>query len=249
MGERTCIKCRGTGYVLSIINGEIYAKECDCGIVKRSIMDGKLKSAGIPEQFSGLSVEDFQVDVYRLAQSMDVATSAKKIAKSFVDKYESVKGRGKGFYFFSETPGSGKTRLAVSIGNDLIKHYGEYVRFTTGGDLMSTIRSTWEKSGEETKLLSQLSLVPVLILDDIGAENPSGWVQEKMHKILDERMRANRITFFTSNYGIDALPYDSRIRDRIRAMAMPFPFPKESVRSNLSQVENEEFLSELLQTG
>ena len=46
---------------------------------------------------------------------------AKIIAKRYVEQFEEIQETGKGLYFYSSVKGSGKTRLAVSIANDLIR--------------------------------------------------------------------------------------------------------------------------------
>jgi DNA replication protein DnaC len=41
---------------------------------------------------------------------------------------------------------------------------------------------------------------PFLVLDDLGAERPTDWVEETMNLIVNTRYNEKRITLFTSNY-------------------------------------------------
>lgn len=53
----------------------------------------------------------------------------------------------------------------------------------------------------------------IVILDDIGAEKPSEWVQEQLYALIDLRYRMQRSTFFTTNCTLKQL--ESQIGSRI----------------------------------
>ena len=86
----------------------------------------------------------------------------------------------------------------------------------------------------------------ILLLDDIGAERPTEWAGEVFYNILNRRMAARKITFFTSNLKMEELPYHGRLLARIDKMAMPVKFPEESVRRQMSRQENEEMMKFLM---
>lgn len=86
----------------------------------------------------------------------------------------------------------------------------------------------------------------MLVIDDIGVERPSAWVNEKFYEIINGRMVEMRITFFTSNCEIENLLLDERIKNRIIKMALPVPFPEESVRTLLARAEKSELYKVLL---
>ena len=55
---------------------------------------------------------------------------------------------------------------------------------------------------------------PVLILDDLGMENLSGWARERLAQILNYRYSANLATVITAtNPDMESL--DTRLRSRI----------------------------------
>jgi DNA replication protein DnaC len=55
--------------------------------------------------------------------------------------------------------------------------------------------------------------VPLLILDDLGAENPSSWALEKLFQLLNHRYSHRLPTVITTNANLDRL--DPRIRSRL----------------------------------
>jgi DNA replication protein DnaC len=52
-------------------------------------------------------------------------------------------------------------------------------------------------------------------------------------------MSAKRVTIFTSNCQIEDLRHDDRIINRIQKMALPVPFPEQSIRAELAAKEAE----------
>ncbi len=217
-------------------------------------MERMLRFAAIPKEFEGLTVDSFRTDCYSTPRGRELAKTAKLIAKRYVEHYSEIRASGKGLYFYSDVKGSGKTRLAVSIANDLVTTAGESAKFATTIQILDQIKSTWGKQKEdeanqirtEEKLTRDIISVPVLILDDIGVEQPRDWINERFYSILNGRMIEKRITIFTSNSRIEDLKIDDRIVNRIEKMALPVEFPAESVRTALARKENSDILRRLL---
>ena len=109
---------------------------------------------------------------------------------------------GKGLYL-SGSFGSGKTYLIAALFNDLAKrninsalvYYPELLR-----SLKSSFGSDYEDKFEFIKK------VPLLLLDDIGAENTTSWSRDEvLGPILQYRMEEDLPTFFTSNLTLEEL--------------------------------------------
>ena len=64
------------------------------------------------------------------------------------------------------------------------------------------IRSTYDSSTKTTELevLRPVMKADLLVLDDLGAERLSEWVEETMNLIVNTRYNERRLTIFTSNY-------------------------------------------------
>lgn len=250
-----CPKCRDTGW--EEVKGEndyTFMRECSCGLLQRQKMDRKLKFAAIPKEFQNQTVESFMTDCYSTPQNRERAQMAKIIAKRYVEQFEEIQETGKGLYFYSSVKGSGKTRLAVSIANDLIRQKMISAKFATTLQILDQIKATWgeikkagqEDGGSEQQLINDIISVPVLVIDDIGAENVKDWVNERFYNILNGRMIEKRITIFTSNCRIEDLKLDERIVNRIIKIALPIEFPAESIRVSLAGKENSDLLDRLL---
>jgi DNA replication protein DnaC len=55
--------------------------------------------------------------------------------------------------------------------------------------------------------------VPLLVLDDIGVENSTAWVQEKLDTIVDYRLMHKLALVVTTNLSLDKL--STRIASRL----------------------------------
>jgi len=227
---------------------------CRCDCYKLIIMQRQMKFAEIPVEFCNLKVSDFDTQIYTTAKNRQIAETVKKIAIGYVKEFLQEKAIGKGLYLYSDTNGSGKTRMAISIGNALIKQYIQSVKFTTTINLLNEIKTTFNKDsndittegGSFSALLDAAKTVEVLILDDIGTERPTAWVGEVFYAILNDRMDAKMVTLFTSNCRVEDLQHEKKIISRIARMAMPVKFPEESIRASLAKQENETVLKMLL---
>ena len=153
-----------------------------------------------------------------------------KYFKEFMDSYLKDK-KGKGLYL-SGSFGSGKTYLVAALFNELAKknissalvYYPELLR-----SLISSFGSDYEEKFDFIKT------VPLLLLDDIGAENTTSWSRDEvLGPILQYRMEEELPTFFTSNLTLSELEASlsitnsgtekvkaKRIIERIKQLTVP----------------------------
>lgn len=219
------------------------------------VLENKLQFASIPKEFKGYTVESFDLSLYQSAEAREKAEMAKVLCTNYVNDFLNIRESGKGLYMYSHVKGSGKTRMAASIANDIVTKYRISAKFATTIQILDEIKKTWSDTGDEKspeqklteqRFLQEIIEVPVLVLDDIGVEKMSPWVNEKFYNILNGRMIQKQITIFTSNCVIEQLMFDERIINRILKMALPVPFPDESVRASLAKAENKSFYISLL---
>jgi DNA replication protein DnaC len=62
-------------------------------------------------------------------------------------------------------------------------------------------------------MFEQLRTIPLLILDDLGAESPTPWANEKLYQLFNHRYTHRLPTVITTNVELDRL--DPRIRSRL----------------------------------
>ena len=118
---------------------------------------------------------------------------------------------------FEGTYGSGKTHLAAAIGNERLEH-GEMVLFITAPDLLDHLRGSYGRDAEMSynETFARVRSADLLILDDLGVENPSEWSKEKLFQLLNHRYSERLPTVITTNTDIDRL--DPRLRSRMLDM-------------------------------
>lgn len=249
-------KCDGTGWIwikdwskrTSKIPEEIdeWQEQCDCyeQRMKQSEIDKKLDLASIPLIYKDATVNSFDINLYESSGNVEIATIAKKAASNFVANYESLKGLGKGLYLFSETKGSGKTRLISSIANALMKVHAVDLAFIKANDLLSQIRKTFGDNAttSESEIIKIFREVEVLVIDDIAVEKPSEFAERIFFDITDYRLEHKKTTLFTSNKTIAELKkvyVEGRVQSRIQKMCIEIYMPEESIRDQEADSENE----------
>ncbi|WP_312448236.1 ATP-binding protein [Lacrimispora sp.] len=243
----TCPKCKGTGWVFYTgDDGLEYGKQCDCW--GKMVTSRRLKFAELPEAFKDVKLENFNLSIYREIDSRNLIAVAAKTVKYYLDNFDEMKSQGMGLYLYSETKGSGKTRMAVGIANALLK--GHQVKFAGSTTIIKEIKRTWNKKpsedGEtESQLLDSLAAVEILIIDDFGTETPAGWINDKFYQIINDRYVGRKVTIFTSNAALDRLNYDDRITNRIKERTYQIAFPEESVRDYIAEKNNQELINNL----
>lgn len=242
-----CPICEGREWILKIKDGVEIAVPCKCR--EKAVMSRRLRFADIPEAFRGMDLRSFRMDVYRKQESKKMVSDACKIIKTYLDDFESQKERGMGLYIWSRTKGSGKTRIAAGIANELMKRYT--VKFAVSLTILQEIKNTWRRdaAGSESQLLDALSTTDILIIDDFGVEAPAAWINDKMYQIINERYINQKVTIYTSNDPLDKLSYDDRITNRIKERTYQIAFPEESVRDHIAERMQEEIIEKVIASG
>ena len=242
-----CPICEGREWILKIKDGVEIAVPCKCR--EKAVMSRRLRFADIPEAFRGMDLRSFRMDVYRKQESKKMVSDACKIIKTYLDDFESQKERGMGLYIWSRTKGSGKTRIAAGIANELMKRYT--VKFAVSLTILQEIKNTWRRDTEysENQLLDALYTTDILVIDDFGVERPADWINDKMYQIINERYINKKVTIFTSNDPLDKLSYDDRITNRIKERTYQIAFPEESVRDHIAERMQEEIIEKVIASG
>ena len=124
-----------------------------------------------------------------------------KYFKEFTDKYkkgERVKG-----LFLTGSFGSGKTYMIASLFNELSK-IGIKSTIVYYPEFLISLKASFKDDFEER--FDYVRKSPILLIDDIGAENCSGWNRDEiLSPILQYRMDEHLPTFFTSNCNLKEL--------------------------------------------
>ena len=118
--------------------------------------------------------------------------------------------------------GVGKTGLATSYARHFIDAGYGAVQFYMLPQMLATLKDTYNRKREEddhlpteAELITFWSKVPLLVLDDMGAEqvSGSGWVEDRLYQIIGQRHADLKPILVTSNHSPTDL--GRRIGDRI----------------------------------
>lgn len=156
-----------------------------------------LDYSNLGERFFEKTFESYQVNNNNI--------KAFDTAKRFIQNFETASTRGTGIIFYGSY-GVGKTHLACSIANELIK-LQKSVIFGSTIKLFGIIKKSYnnEIEADESKIISEFVNCDVLIIDDLGKEKPSEWVLEKLYYIINERYEHNKPIIITTNFSENQL--------------------------------------------
>jgi DNA replication protein DnaC len=103
---------------------------------------------------------------------------------------------------FMGPPGIGKTHLAVGIIKRLMREKSVECLFRTFPELLKEIQNSYNPrtQASELSLLTPVLDTEVLVLDELGGQNPSSWVRDTVGYILNYRYNENRVTILTTNF-------------------------------------------------
>ena len=126
-----------------------------------------------------------------------------KWIKEFITKYETG-NINKGLYLNGNF-GCGKTYLLSAMLNELAKK-GHKVAIVYYPEFLRSLKESFGVEDEYRKKFNYIKKVPLLLLDDIGAEIVTEWNRDEvLGTILQYRMEESLPTFFTSNLTIEEL--------------------------------------------
>lgn len=180
-----CPDCGGTGW--EFVEGK-GVKPCPCKGATR--IQQLLSQSRIPLFFADKTLDDFEA--YNISLRRAVMNS-----KKFIDEFPLVDS---GLLYVGK-PGVGKTHLALAVLKEIIKK-GFSGLFYDFRDLLKEIQDSYNPNTHtsELKILTPVFQSDLLVLDELGANKPTAWVQETITHIITKRYNDKKTTIFSSNY-------------------------------------------------
>ena len=213
LGDPNCPICGGIGF---IIKGGNDAPDsgvlvpCQCRI-KRFENQGK-KAKTIGANLSGY--EQMTFDTFRTEGRGALREEQKTNLEYAFKRARDFAENPDGWLFFTGRYGTGKTHLAAAIANDTLDRGGEVI-FQPVPDLLDQLRMTYGSTTETFEdRFERIRTIGLLVLDDLGAQSPTAWAEEKLYQIVNFRYVNKLPTVITSN--VNPRDMDGRIASRLK---------------------------------
>jgi DNA replication protein DnaC len=186
-----CPICDDTGWKAVLADGVRRVERCDCWRERATAK--ALADANIPPQYRRCDLDNFNT-------CNDSHVRAVGRARAFAEAFPVV---DKGLMFLGPS-GLGKTHLAVAIVKRVIARTGARALFRPMGSLLRQIRDTYNPvvRSSERQVIQPVMDAELLVLDDLGRERPTDWVEETLTLIIDTRYNDRRPTIITTNYAL-----------------------------------------------
>jgi len=154
-----------------------------------------LKNSGLPARYHKMSFET--------AQGL-VDDKALQVVRKYAEEFIAKRGHNKGL-FITGSVGTGKTGLAASLMHVLMRA-GIPCIFGSVVKLLGRIKQTYgEDCVDEQQVINDLCTVPLLVVDDLGKEKVSPWVQQVLFEVIDTRYSELRPFVVTTNFTLTEL--------------------------------------------
>ncbi len=166
-----------------------------------------------------------------------------QIVKNYADNFKLMFEQGEGLLLYGDV-GNGKTYAAACVVNDLINK-GVPCLMTNFARLINTLQGMYEGKQEYIDSLNDYKL---LVIDDLGIERKTDFMDEQVFSILDARYQSGLPLIITTNLTNDELkhPADrakSRIYDRLLERCHPVEVTgaskrKANLKNNFQKIQD-----------
>jgi len=212
-GDPNCPHCHGVGY----LRADVPLGHPDFGKLEVCVCRRANITHAVREHLFALShldeLKDLTFETFKPRGRKGIGELH---ARSIEDAYSIARNYAQslnGWLLLQGNYGCGKTHLAAAIANFAVG-IGVPTLFLTVPDLLDTLRFAYDS--EETTFeerFDEIRNAKLLVLDDFGTQNATGWAQEKLFQIINYRYINKLSTVVTTNLSLDEI--DARISSRL----------------------------------
>ena len=158
----------------------------------------RLIASGITPRFVSSTFENYKADTGSGAERVRVKCQA------YADQFETHYADGRSL-ILSGNVGTGKTHLASSIVQTVIRKHGAEALIVSVSELVRVAKGTMSKGATDTDrdVIEELANVDLLVIDEIGAQKGSDYELGLMHEVIDRRYQLVVPTVVVSNLPVD----------------------------------------------
>lgn len=188
-----CPLCSGTGWRQDESQAAAVVP-CECRA--RTRLARALAAAQIPRRYSNCGFPDFDLRS-ESGQKNQSLWNAFRIVQSYCDAYPQVEGKG---LLLTGNNGVGKTHLIVALLKGLIEKGADGL-FLDYQELLKRIQTSYDPAARtaEHRIIRPVLDAEILVIDDLGANRPTEWVEDTVHYILNNRYNEKKPTLLTAN--------------------------------------------------
>ncbi len=230
--EDRCPICDGTGWVSKNAKvgepdfGELFPCPCRKEELERARMQHLQRYSGLSkDMLNRMTFEQFTVN------RSDVDAEGRTYLQAAYTAAATFAAQPEGWLLITGAHGNGKTHLAVAVVNQCIKR-GHLSHYAFVPDLLDYLRDTFSPNSSVgyAMLFEQVKSVPLLILDDMGAETSTSWAKEKLYQIAVHRHNNRLPTLITTYLTLDEIEEEhprlaSRLNDTTLVNWVPIGAP------------------------
>lgn len=144
------------------------------------------------------------------------------VAQKYVDNFYEMQQRGKGLLLYGGV-GTGKTYIAACIINALVEQ-GVICKLTN----FSRLANEWmaREFTEKQNFVDGLNTYNLLVVDDLGSERSTDFMNELVYSVIDTRHKAGKPMIVTTNLSGEDLKHPKditaeRVYSRLFEMCIP----------------------------
>lgn len=208
----TCPTCGGTDWIIGTSDNLLPCPAC--GASERI---AQRKAASVAKYSSGNGRAELQTfDNFIIPPASKIGIPATIHLKACLAAAEKFGNKPHGWLIIHGTTGNGKSHLSASVYNKLKAKVVSTI-YSTAPDILKSIQSLFDDETAKAEgvtaaqRIATYQTVPVLIVDDLGADHATEWRAATWFEIFDARYRNQLPTMLTMN--ID--PSDERLGYRL----------------------------------
>lgn len=182
----TCDKCKDTGFV--------DGKKCNCYIQKEIKMFDKISHFSEyikDDNFANMNPQLYNQDILMADGKTKYKDYMRRVLEHIADTLKHINDEPYNALFVGAT-GTGKTFLSRCIGAEYMKR-NKTVLYINVNEYLDSLKPDGE-SLEKYAIICDL-----FILDDLGTENNSDFVDSKLNYIVDKRIQDKKSTIISTN--------------------------------------------------
>lgn len=170
-----CPICNNQGKIVTVRDGMIFARECECMEARRSLH--RARKSGLGDLLDECTFDNFKTPNRETA-----------FLKQKAQEYTRLTD-GK-WFFVHGTPGTGKTHVCTAICNSFINS-GAKVKYVIWSEIAQKLRAVINEP-EYQMLMEELKSADVLYIDDLLKGNPSDADIKRAFEIINARYNQRR---------------------------------------------------------